>query len=98
MSEVIILEFAEGTADQYYAVNKVLGVNLETGEGDWPAGLHSHTAGFGGAGLVVVEVWESREVQASFMQARLGPALHEANVPPPTRAEWFSLAGEMHRP
>jgi hypothetical protein len=31
------------------------------------------------------------------MQSRLGPALKEANVPPPTRVEWFALAGEMHR-
>jgi hypothetical protein len=73
----------------------VLGVNLETGEGDWPAGLHSHTAGFGGAGLVVVEVWESQATQAAFM-GRLGPALAEVGVPQPTRTEWLSLLGRYN--
>jgi hypothetical protein len=44
-----------------------------------------------------MEVWESRAAQEQFMQSRLGPAFHEANVPQPTRVEWFSQAGEMHR-
>jgi hypothetical protein len=95
MSEVIILEFADGTADQYSAVNKVLGINLATGEGDWPAGLQSHTGAFGDAGLVVVEVWESQDAQAAFM-GRLGPALAEVGVPQPTRTEWLSLLGRYN--
>ena len=92
MSEVLILEFADATADQYFAVNKVLGIDVATGEGDWPAPLHSHTGAFGDAGLVVVEVWESQDAQAAFM-ARLGPALAEVGVPQPTRTEWLSLLG-----
>jgi hypothetical protein len=53
MSEVLILEFAEGTADHYAAVNKILGIDAATGAGDWPAPLESHTAASGGSGLVV---------------------------------------------
>src|SRR5664280_2058499 len=44
MSEVLILEFAGATAEQYLAVNKILGVDAKTGEGDWPAPLQSHIA------------------------------------------------------
>lgn len=98
MPDLLVLEFsAPDAAGMYRKVSHMLDVDPATGTGDWPAPLSSHVAGEAGDKLVVVEVWESREVQASFMQARLGPALHEANVPPPTRAEWFSLAGEMHR-
>jgi len=95
MSEVLILEFADGTADQYRAVNKLLGVDAATGEGDWPGPLQSHLGAFGDAGLVVVEVWESQEAQAAFM-ARLGPALGEAGVSQPTRTQWLSLLGHYN--
>ena len=92
MSEVLILEFAGATADQYLAVNKILGVDAKTGEGDWPAPLQSHIASTGAAGLVVVEVWESQDAQAAFM-ARLGPALGQVGLPQPARMEWLSLLG-----
>jgi hypothetical protein len=95
MSEVIILEFAGATADQYQAVNKILGVDGATGAGDWPAPLQSHIASVGAAGLVVVEVWESQEAQAAFM-ARLGPALGEVGLPQPARMEWLSLLGRYN--
>ena len=95
MSEVLILEFAGVTADQYLAVNKLLGVDVATGEGDWPEPLQSHTASLGDAGLVVVEVWESQDAQAAFM-ARLGPALGEVGLPQPTRMEWLSLLGRSN--
>jgi hypothetical protein len=95
MAEVLILEFADATEDQYLAVNKVLGIDAATGEGDWPAPLLSHTATFGDAGLVVVEVWESQAQQAEFM-ARLGPALGEVGVPQPSRMQWQTLLGRYN--
>lgn len=95
MSEVLILEFKDATADQYFAVNKILGIDVTSGAGDWPAPLLSHTASFGDAGLVVVEVWESQEAQAAFM-ARLGPALGEVGVPKPSRMEWLKTLGHHH--
>jgi hypothetical protein len=95
MSEVLILEFAGATAEQYLAVNKILGVDPATGEGDWPAPLQSHVASVGAAGLVVVEVWESQEAQAAFM-ARLGPALGEVGLPEPVRMQWQTLLGRYN--
>jgi hypothetical protein len=93
MSEVLVLEFAGATAEQYLAVNKILGIDAATGAGDWPPPLLSHVGAFGDGGLVVVEVWESRDAQAEFM-GRLGPALGEAGVPEPTRMEWLTLLGQ----
>jgi len=35
----VILEFEGVTTTEYYAVNKELGINETTGEGEWPDGL-----------------------------------------------------------
>jgi hypothetical protein len=76
MPDALILEFTGATADQYKAVNAILGIDAATGEGDWPAGLLSHTGAAGAGGdLVVFEVWDSKESQEAFMASRLGPAL-----------------------
>lgn len=90
MSEVFILEFEGFDQAAYDQVNAELGIDMDSGEGDWPAGLHTHLAGpTEGGGWIVVEVWESQEDQDAFMQSRLGGALHKAGVTkPPKRAEW----------
>lgn len=92
MAELLILEFEGLTEEHYNAVNADLGVDSETGDGDWPAGLHTHTAGSSDGSWIVVEVWETQEDQEDFMNSRLGPALHKAGVTkPPKRAEWHKL-------
>jgi hypothetical protein len=96
MPEVFVVEFTGVSVDEYQAVNKILSVDQDTGQGDWPEGLHSHLGAASENGLLVVEVWESRAAQAAFMDSRLGPALHEAGVPQPARMEWLSLAGQFH--
>jgi hypothetical protein len=93
MSEALILEFSGVSADQYREVNATLGIDPETGEGDWPDGITAHTGASGAVGLLVFEVWDSREAQAAFMASRLGPALGKAGLPEPTRAEWLSVEG-----
>jgi hypothetical protein len=96
MSEALILEF-KGTAAQYKAVNEILGINMATGEGDWPAGLLSHVGAAGSTGsLLVFEVWDSQESQGNFMSARLGPALGKVEMTEPTRLEWLSVIGSHH--
>lgn len=94
MSEALILEFTGATAEQYNAVNSILGIDPATGTGDWPAGLLSHIGATGAGGdLMVVEVWDSQESQGAFMASRLGPALGQAGVPQPTRMEWLTILG-----
>lgn len=95
MSEALILEFNGVSIEQYKEVNVALGVDSTTGAGDWPAGLVSHIGATGPDGaLVVVEVWDSQESQAAFMESRLGPALGKVGVPEPKRVEWLSIAGQ----
>ena len=75
MPEVLILEFSGVTEAEYASVNGHLGIDMHTGEGDWPPGLISHAAGLGDDGtFVVTEVWNSRADQAAFLE-RLGAAL-----------------------
>ena len=42
------------------------------------------------------EVWDSKESQATFMESRLGPALHDAGVPDPARVEWLTILGHRN--
>ena len=53
----------------------------------------SHVGGGGDGTVVVVEVWESRTQQESWMASKLGPALGEVGVPQPKRMEWLDLLG-----
>ena len=74
MSEALFLEFTGLGEAEYAAVNRQLGIDMHTGEGDWPPGLLLHAAGSADDGtFIVTEVWSSRADQEAFMQARLGP-------------------------
>jgi hypothetical protein len=89
MAAGLILQFPPSVGEQEYdAVNARLGVNPRTGEGDWPAGMQSHSAGASAEGWVVTEIWQSKDAQAEFMRSRLGPAL--ADLPEP-RVLWFDV-------
>ncbi len=94
MSDALILEFADVSKEKYDSVNSLLGIDPTTGGGDWPPGLLSHTGAAGDDGsLLVFEVWDSQASQQEFMEKRLGPALGQAGVSEPTRAEWRAVIG-----
>ena len=91
MPEALICEFQGVTDAQYAAVSRHLGIDPETGEGDWPPGLLSHAAGTADDGTFIVsEVWSSREDQAAWEQ-KLAPALAANGVTVIPRVRWVSL-------
>jgi hypothetical protein len=98
MAAAVILEFEGVTLKEYVAVNALLGIDYVTGEGDWPDGLVTHTAGLNESGhLVVMEVWDTPEHQARFMEDRLGAALAEGGVTdPPSRVTWIEVEAHTH--
>jgi hypothetical protein len=97
MAEGLILWFASGFGEkEYLAVNAELGLDMRTGEGNWPQGLQSHLAGVSDDGFVVTEVWESKEAQAAFMESRLGPALAKLGLPHPSRVVWLRVLASQH--
>ena len=92
MAEVIVIE-VDADPKLYPKVNEVLGLDPNTGAGDWPKGLISHLAGAGDGAVVVVEVWESRADQEAWMSGRLGAAMGQVGVPQPKRTEWLNELG-----
>jgi hypothetical protein len=98
MPAAVILEFEGVTLAEYDAVNKVLGIDMTTGTGDWPDGLVSHSAGLNEDGhLVVMEVWDTPEHQARFMDDRLGAALGQGGIAgPPSSVTWIELVANHH--
>jgi hypothetical protein len=96
MSDALLLEFSGVSADQYREVNSILGIDPETGGGDWPDGLQSHTGALNGDSFLVFEVWDSQQSQEAFMSSRLGPALGQGGVGQPSRMEWFSVLGHAN--
>ncbi len=97
MAAGLLLEFEGVTQKDYESVNQKLGIDMQTGKGDWPAGLQHHTAGLSGDGiLIVTEVWDSEAHQERFLEQRLGPALEEAGLPAPTRMMWVEVLAHHH--
>jgi hypothetical protein len=98
MAAEIILEFEGVTEAEYDAVNKELGIDYKTGEGDWPDGLVAHSAGLSDTGrFVVIEVWDTPAHQARFMEGRLGAALAKGGVQgPPASVTWIELLAHRH--
>ena len=98
MPEALILEFTGVTEAEYAAVNKHLGIDMHTGQGDWPAGLLSHAGGTADDGtFIVAEVWSSRADQDAFMTSRLGTALAAGGVTAAPRVRWVPLVA-YHQP
>ena len=98
MAAGLILEFEGVTRAEYDAVNKQLGIDMESGQGNWPDGLITHSGGLNDNGhLVVIEVWDTAEHQGRFMEERLGAALADSGVPAPSSATWIEVIAH-HNP
>jgi len=96
MAELLILEFPEVGLDKYEAVNGKLGIDMDAGTGDYPAGLHTHIAATTDDGrFVVTEVWSSRDAQADFMQSRLADALVAGGITSQPKVTWAAVAGHQ---
>lgn len=98
MPDTLILEFTGVDQEEYAAVNSKLGIDMETGQGDWPPGLLMHTAGLADDGtFVVTEVWTSQADQAAFMDSRLGKALAAGGITAAPSVRWVPALAH-HQP
>lgn len=82
MAYGVVLRFDGVGEEQYWAVNKALGI--EDASSAWPDDLLHHAAGPVGTGWLVTEVWTSKAAQEEFMRSRLGAALAAGGVPAPS--------------
>ena len=97
MAELLILEFEGVSEADYRRVSALLGIDVDTGKGDWPAGQITHLTALGEGGRAfVVESWTSREAQAEFMQNRLGAAMAQGGVTATPKVTWATLIGEHY--
>ena len=95
MAELLVLEFDAVDETDYAKVSAQLGLDPDTGAGAWPAGLRTHLAGVKqGGGAYVIEVWESQEAQAEFMQSRLGAAMVAGGLTATPTVTWARLIGQ----
>ena len=65
-----------------------------------PDGVHAHIAGKTEDGIRVIEVWDSTDAIERYLQAGLGDAMQQANLPEPTITDfevhsfdWTGLGG-----
>ena len=94
MAELLITEIDGVGEAEYDQVNAELGVDINGG-GDWPDGLISHTAATTDKGLIIIEIWESREAQGAEMP-KLGAAIQKAGLhEKPMRANWSKLKAHV---
>lgn len=97
MAELLILNFDGVDEADYAKVNAELGLDPHTGAGDWPAGLISHITGMSDGHGYVIEVWESQQAQADFMNSRLGAAMGAGGITAVPEVTWAHVIGH-HNP
>jgi hypothetical protein len=87
MAELLILEFDGVTESDYRNVSAQLGIDLDTGQGDWPPGLISHLAGMSEDGHgVIVESGPLVKHRQSSWRTDLERRRPEAGSPPSRRS------------
>lgn len=84
MAYGLVLVFEGVTEKDYWAVNDQLGIKKDSDEG-YPEGLIAHAGGPTDTGWLVIEMWESKAAQETFMSTRLGAALGASGVKPPSQ-------------
>jgi len=62
-------------------------VNEQSGS-EKPDGVHAHIAMATEGGIRVIEVWDSTDAIDRYMEAELGEALEQANLPQPTITDY----------
>ncbi len=87
MAIALLMEFPNGTQEQYDKVMRGLGLEKNNAE-NIPDGLSCHFAYPKNGNWAVVDVWESRRQFDRFLQDRLMPALRDASLPEPQVKEY----------
>jgi hypothetical protein len=80
MAIAVIMDFTEGTLEDYDKVVQRLG--LAPGGPGAPGGLFHWVSGTDG-GARIVDVWQTREQADAFYQDKLGPVTTELGLPQP---------------
>ena len=88
MATIMQMHWREATPDQYDQARERVGWDR-----DVPNGAKLHVSGFGGDGLHVTDIWESKQAFSTFMEQRLAPAIAEIGIEGQPEVSFFSLHG-----
>jgi hypothetical protein len=94
MPVAIVMEFEGATLDQYDQVIEKMG--LEPG-GDTPPGALFHWVTETDDGILVTDVWETREQFDAFADAQIGPFSEEVGIPNPPRSTFHEVHNHVIR-
>jgi len=88
----IVMDFKGATLDQY---DKVVELMHLTPEGAGPGGSLFHWVAAKPDGIVVTDVWKSREQFEKFAQEQIGPHSQAAGFPAPPELTFYELHSYM---
>jgi hypothetical protein len=94
MAVAVEMNFKGATTDQYDQVIQRMG--LKQG-GPMPPGGISHFVTQTGNGLLIIDVWESRDAYEKFGKEQIGPYSQEAGITEPPETRFFDVHNYLTR-
>ncbi|MCZ2404557.1 hypothetical protein IV498_15570 [Paenarthrobacter sp. Z7-10] len=88
MTVAITMEFQGGTLKQYDDVIAKMG--LVSGGPGAPGGI-SHWAAETEAGILITDLWQSREQYDKFAKEQIGPLSQEAGIPSAPKVTYYDV-------
>ena len=88
MAVGVVLKFPKSTTAQYDEVNRLMG-NTQRGPG--PAGILFHWATVDGDGLLITDVWPSKERFDEFARDEIGPRTQQAGMTDPPEITFYDV-------
>ena len=92
MPVAIVMKFEGATLDQYDQVIEKMGL---TPGGAGAPGSISHWVAANDDGIVVVDVWETREQYEAFADAQIGPFSQEVGIPNPPQTTFHDVHNHL---
>jgi hypothetical protein len=94
MAVAVEMNFRGASTDQYDQVIQKMG--LRQG-GEMPPGGISHFVSPTGDGLLIIDVWESREAYENFATEQIGPYSQEAGITEPPEVRFYDVHNYLTR-
>lgn len=88
MTVGVTLNFPAATTDQYDRTCALMGL---TPRGPGPSGILFHWASVAGAGMLITDVWTSRERFEEFARDQIGPLSRQAGITEPPTTEFHDV-------
>lgn len=88
MAVAVILEFAGATLEQYDQIVAKMGL---TPGGPGPVGALGHWVAATDEGILVTDLWQTKELYEAFAQEQIGPLSAEVGVPGPPKVTYLDV-------